>query len=161
MVKEKWSDLILESNNYDAIAHGCNCFNTMGGGIAYGISKSFPEARVADAVTMPGDINKLGNIEIVPIKEHKDGDIIATVVNCYTQFKPGQDVSYSAIDLCLRKLNSEFKGKHIALPQIGCGIAGGLWSIVKQMIEDTMIDCDVTIIYWDKEREQYNNQFPK
>ena len=46
--EEKWGDLIKEAFNYSAIVHGTNCFNTMGGGIALGIAKVFPEAEEAD-----------------------------------------------------------------------------------------------------------------
>jgi hypothetical protein len=54
------------------------------------------------------------------------------VIDCYTQFmydgtnhKDGVDkpLDYEALALCLRKINHTFKGKHVGLPQIGCGIA--------------------------------------
>jgi hypothetical protein len=32
-------------------------------------------------------------------------------------------LDYEALALCLRKINHTFKGKHVGLPQIGCGIA--------------------------------------
>jgi len=154
--EEKWGDLIKEAHNYDAIVHGCNCFNTMGGGIAYGISKCFPEAAEKDKKTIYGDINKLGNIDVIEIDR-----VEVRVANAYTQFQPGRDVSYAAIEMCLRKINYRFKGYHIAMPMIGCGIAGGDWTKVKQMIKDILVDIDVTIIYWDGEKEKFNNEFPK
>jgi O-acetyl-ADP-ribose deacetylase (regulator of RNase III) len=39
-------DLIKKAKEgeFDLIVHGCNCFCTMGGGIAKGIKREFPEA---------------------------------------------------------------------------------------------------------------------
>jgi O-acetyl-ADP-ribose deacetylase (regulator of RNase III) len=42
------------------VVHGCNCFNTMGSGIAKQVSIEYPEATIADYETVPGDVNKLG-----------------------------------------------------------------------------------------------------
>ena len=71
------------------------------------------------------------------------------------------DVSYAAIELCLRKVNQDFAGYHIALPAIGAGIAGGDWTIIKKLIKDILVDVNVTIIYWDGDKEKLNNEFPK
>lgn len=46
---------------FDFIAHGCNCFNTMSAGIAKQIKEQIPEAFEADKMTVEGDIDKLGN----------------------------------------------------------------------------------------------------
>lgn len=57
------------------------------------------------------------------------------------------------MELCLKSLKSvvntdysKYKGCSIAIPYgIGCGLAGGDWKIVKQMIDDILGECDVTI----------------
>ena len=43
-------DLIkmAESGQFDVIVHGCNCFCTMGGGIAAAIANNFPHAYEED-----------------------------------------------------------------------------------------------------------------
>ena len=46
----------------------------------------------------------------------------------------------------MRKVNKIFKGKHIGLPKIGCGLAGGSWSIVSKIIRDELWECNVTIV---------------
>lgn len=84
-----------------------------------------------------------------------------SVVNCYTQYKiakfNGTDypytttdvpVDYEAMALCFRKLNSVFKGKHIGLPQIGAGKAGGEWSYISALIKEELKDCDVTVVIY-------------
>jgi O-acetyl-ADP-ribose deacetylase (regulator of RNase III) len=47
---------------FDLIIHGCNCFCTMGAGIAKTIKQKFPEAYKADLETEKGDKSKLGEI---------------------------------------------------------------------------------------------------
>ncbi|HUV50462.1 MAG TPA: hypothetical protein VMW78_05525 [Anaerolineae bacterium] len=44
---------------FDIIIHGCNCYCTMGAGIAKAIRDTFPEAWDADSKTGKGSLNKL------------------------------------------------------------------------------------------------------
>ena len=66
---------------FDAIFHGCNCFHTMGSGIAKQIRVVFPEAYEADLATQHADVSKLGTVSIAGT-----GDGLA-IVNCYTVTK--------------------------------------------------------------------------
>ena len=55
MIKYIDGDLVKEAELFDVIAHCCNCFCTMGAGIAPQIKNKFPDAYVADftpAMTM-------------------------------------------------------------------------------------------------------------
>jgi len=136
-------DLVEEfkNNKFDAIIHGCNCFHIMGAGIAKQISKEFPEAFVEDQKTPCGDYNKLGSISIAKTDY---GDII----NAYTQFYPGPNFEYHAFISCLNVINIQYRGKHIALPQIGCGIGGADWQYVNHIIENHLKDVELTLIYY-------------
>jgi len=62
-MKEITGDLLALAlqGQFDVIVHGCNCFCTMGAGIAKTIKKQFPEAYVADQNTQPADHTKLGS----------------------------------------------------------------------------------------------------
>lgn len=135
-------DLIVlaKQGEFDAIAHGCNCFNTMGAGIARQIAREFPAAKLADFRTKKGDRAKLGTITAVgsgydaPINRHLD------VVNCYTQYdvasQAGEDVlDYEAVEKCMAELAVRYKGRCIGLPKIGSGLAGGDWERIKGIIE--------------------------
>ena len=85
--------------DFDVIIHGCNCFCTMGAGIAKSIKTAFPEAYKADLETLKGDKEKLGNFSAANIK--RNGQEI-TIVNAYTQYHyggPGIKVDYSAIQV--------------------------------------------------------------
>lgn len=131
---------------FDVVAHGCNCFCTQKSGLAPQMVKAFgTDKYLMELGCLAGDMNKLGTIEH---EEHKSGVI---VVNCYTQYSYGRDkvhLDYDALILCLKKMNYIFKGKKLGLPQIGCGLAGGDWQTVRQMIDELCPDMDVTVVIY-------------
>mgnify|MGYP006195876363 CR=1 FL=1 len=144
--KEVEGDLIqlALAGEFDVIAHGCNCFCLQKSGIAKDMSKTFETSNYKlEHKKYKGDINKLGSIDYnifyLPYT-------YLYIVNAYTQYNPGKDLDYSALTLCLKKINHIFAGKHIGLPMIGCGIAGGTWGYVQMLIKDNLKDCDVTIV---------------
>jgi O-acetyl-ADP-ribose deacetylase (regulator of RNase III) len=140
---------IAKDGEFDVIAHGCNCFCLQGAGIAEQMSMTFntsdPKLYPLEHQKLMGDINKLGQVQasIHSVAYHTK---YVEVVNCYTQFQPGRDISYEALTLCMKKLNHYYKGKKLGLPLIGCGIAGGKWSVVKDIFEKEFVDCNVTIV---------------
>lgn len=191
MVNEVHGDLIklAKQGEFDVIAHGCNCFCTMGAGIApqmaeaFGCDK-FPKEMIYETDEIDGlefqsetknkgDINKLGTIDYRTIYFNKerghriggfvlprpDSIIDIIVVNAYTQYNYGSNHSdgvarpldYEALTLCMRKMNKVFSGKHIGLPQIGAGLAGGNWNRIKSIIEQELRDCKVTIVIYKKD----------
>ena len=146
--------LALEGE-FDVITHGCNCLCNMGAGIAPQMVKAFGVDQYnLESFTHRGDINKLGQVEW--LIERKGP--IPFVVNSYTQFSYGKNHSdgvskpldYDALTLCMRKINHRFKGKRIGLPQIGCGLAGGDWNVVKKIIQTELKDCDITVVIFKK-----------
>jgi len=188
--KEVNGDLIKMALNgdFDVISHGCNCFCTMGNGIAPQMAKAFgcdtfpleeliSVNEYGDGIPThnKGDINKLGQIDYRtkylwfkhPMLKDGQASVVMNhmtvgqsnverliVVNSYTQFNYGKNhkygvskpIDYDALRLCLRKMNYKFEGMHIGLPAIGCGLAGGDWDYVKQMIQEELTDCEVTVV---------------
>ena len=130
---------------FDVICQGNNCFNTQNAGIAVRFKEEFETNNFELEQSGKGDYNKLGQIDYEEF-EGDSFDGILAVVNCYTQFNPGPDGNYAALTLCLSKINYIFKGRHIGLPQIGCGIAGLDWNEVKEIIKEELVDCDVTVV---------------
>lgn len=151
-MREVNGDLIKMALNgeFDVIVHGCNCFNTMGAGIAKQIAENFPAVLKEDQKTKYGDINKLGTINWVNIGLENN---TLTVVNAYTQYYYGgtKPVDYDALKLCMRKINHIFKGKKIGLPKIGAGLGGGHWPYIREMIiKEELTDVDVVIVNYIK-----------
>ena len=121
--------------NFDVIVHGCNCFCSMGAGIARVIQEEFPEAYAADLVTVKGDRNKLGDYSCASVRRNKHQ---ITIINGYTQFHYTGDavlVDYEAVRKLFSKIKTRYSGSRIAYPKIGAGLAGGDWARISQIID--------------------------
>ena len=126
---------LAEAGAFDIVVQGCNCFNTMGGGIAREIRERYPVAASVDMETVRGDYRKLGNWTECDAGETNR----FTIVNAYTQYNmsQGTDVfEYTAFQLILEKLTFVYPGKRIGLPYIGMGLAGGDPAWIMPMIEN-------------------------
>lgn len=147
---------LAKEGQFDVIAHGCNCFNAQKSGIAKQMAAEFhtddPAKYKFESKSMFGDIRKLGNIESNVVYVGEGNMKKLSVVNCYTQFTFSRNevvADYEAIALCMKKLANLFAGKAIGLPKIGCGLGGGDWRIVSNIIERELSNCDVTIVVKD------------
>jgi len=147
-------DLITEmmKMKYDAIVHGCNCFCTMGKGIAKTIKLKFPEAYIEDCKTIPGDKNKLGTYTKADISKtlNKPDTFI---INAYTQYDyrktfDGSDINadYDAIKSVFLLINKDFAGKKIGIPKIGAGLAGGDWYKIAEIINSVTPDVNIELV---------------
>jgi O-acetyl-ADP-ribose deacetylase (regulator of RNase III) len=133
MLKKVKGDLLAmgKNNEFDIIMHGCNCFNTMGSGIARQIAEQLPDAQLADNETLRGDPGKLGSYTI-----GMHGRLV--ILNCYTQYDTSRvsDVfDYHAFERVLGKIALRFGKWRIGLPMIGMGLAGGKPDLIIPMIE--------------------------
>lgn len=131
---------LAEAGEFDIVVQGCNCFNTMGGGIAREIRERYPEVAAVDSETVRGDYNKLGTWTegYAWFNERGDDADNFIIINAYTQYNmsTGEDVfEYTAFQLILQKLAHEFPGKRIGFPYIGMGLAGGDKDIIMPMLE--------------------------
>ena len=120
------------------IMHGCNCFHTMGAGVARYLANKWPEVLTADKMTPYGAIEKLGTISTAFIRHEKSAIIVA---NCYTQYRYGRKhrhANYEAIYRCLEEVKAFSNYHHIKnirSVKIGCSLAGGDWRIVEAMFK--------------------------
>ena len=178
-------DLIefAKSGKFDVVVHGCNCLSTMGAGIAPQMAKAFGCDKFKMELIGP-DVNKLGNIDYQTLvlgenaiwslenaKNNRNEPEI-TVVNAYTQYRYGKNhkdgdsmpFDYEAFTICMRKINVTFRGKHVGMPRIGAGLAGGDWRKIESIIRNELRDCKVTVVNYKKMsldeimREVYNKQ---
>lgn len=135
------------------IAHGVNCRDKMGSGVAKALYTKWPNVKDAyhSLTEQRWDLNpedKLGMAQPVYVLDK-------FVVNCFTQLNYGYDgqlyVSYDAVRESMQK-TLEFCQMHneneLAIPKIGCGLAGGDWSVVKEILEDVFPnDFQVKVYY--------------
>lgn len=143
MVTIKKGDLLNATEK--VIAHQVNCWG-VAGGLAAVIFDKWPDAgndynQICDRVLYSGIF--LGMPQLTG--QQKDGHIIA---NLFGQFKPGADYRPQAIEKALTCLGGIARqaGWSVALPyKLSCGIAGGNWDEVLEIIERAMegVECAI------------------
>lgn len=142
---------INETDSLDAMIHGCNCFNTMGSGIAKAVKETFPGAYEADCQTKSGDKNKLGTYTSFNTNNLSGKPV--TIINGYTQYKYGKItedmqepfVDYEKLRKLFQQINKDFAGKNIGIPKIGAGLAGGEWFVVARLIQESARNVNITL----------------
>lgn len=139
---------LAKKGEFDVIVHGCNCFCTMGAGIAKTIKKEFPAAYTADLNTQEGCKEKLGSLSYAQV-ELDEGKLI--VVNAYTQYDwrgKAPTVDYNAVRSAFAAVKKHFSGKSIGFPKIGAGLAGGDWAKIAAIIEEELEGEDYTFVQY-------------
>lgn len=144
MITKYIKDNILNTE-LKIIAHGCNCKNAMGSGVAKAIYEKYPEVksryhRYCEGVLIQrgGKSEQLlGDIQVIESKGK-------TIVNCFTQLNYGYDgkryLNYAALVECFKHLTVTFPNARIAIPKIGAGLAGGNWEFIEELINDATGD---------------------
>ena len=154
MLKLRNADLFetFESLPNAYLVHCCNCFHTMGAGVALEVRRRYPEAYRADLETKRGDPLKLGTVSSAAIGSRR-------VFNLYGQFSfgNGHDLDIFMLDKGLRLVAPEADAQNragirtpIVTYKIGCGLAGGDWNDVVEILDNVATEYDVEIIVADK-----------
>lgn len=117
------------------IAHQVNCQGAFGAGLAKSIANKYPKCKQAylDYVnTHPKDI-LLGDVCLYNVTDK------LSIANIFGQFSYGRGkcfTDYKALDKGFATLRQTFPDKPIYAPyKIGCGLAGGDWNIVKNILD--------------------------
>lgn len=140
---------LADNGEFDMIIHGCNCFATMGAGIALPIGKKWPLAKNIDSLTKRGCVDKLGSYSIAEVKTKIGTNL--KIMNAYTQYKPGANFSLSHLQSVLLRVREKFSDLNIGIPLIGCGIGGGNWVDVENMLNTKFSDLLITVVIYDQD----------
>lgn len=139
---------LAEKGKFDIIVHGCNCFNTMGSGIAKEIRERYPDAYEADTnysaqVGKNWNYMKLGNYSATDVFSNAGK---FKIINAYTQYNfNGSSINgevfndvfeYDSFKLILQKLLHFYGNYDFGFPWIGMGLAGGDKDRIIAMLED-------------------------
>jgi O-acetyl-ADP-ribose deacetylase (regulator of RNase III) len=108
------------------------------------------DTRASDARTETYDPEfKLGSVKFVRVSSDVEADGIE-VAHMIAQHGIGTispPIRYDALEKCLSAA-AEYARDHemlVHMPRIGCGLAGGSWDRVEQIVEKTMGDLSVTV----------------
>ena len=145
-IRETVGDLL--DSNADILMHQVNCVGVMGAGVARQFrDKLLPKAEFEKYVSLCkeyGDKN-LGNVQILKLN---NGKYLANLFGENIPTGTEVDTDYDALGNALNALKqiAEENNLSIALPgYMGCGLAGGDWDIVFDMIEQTFGDSTVSV----------------
>lgn len=141
---------MARQGNFSIIVHGCNCFHTMGGGIALQLRQLYPEVAEADRASVRGAREKLGTLTSAHTSDR------FMVVNAYTQYHYGEDpdvvdgvlVDYDAVRTAFRMVKKIHGGRGVrfGIPKIGAGLARGDWNVLEKIIDEEMAGEDLTLV---------------
>lgn len=149
MVKIKQGDLLEAAE--DIIAHQVNCHG-VAGGLAAVIFDKYPAAHYDywQLTQRAAPWSLLGMAQVTG--QQYDGHIIC---NLYGQYQPGADYRPDALENALKQLAGIARnlGRSVALPyKLSCGICGGDWNQVQQIIKRAMKDVECAI--YQREEDQ-------
>ncbi len=165
IIKTMQGDLLklFKDGAFKAIAHGCNCRNLMGAGIAGQIREQFPEAYAADTEMRSRFVGN--EVDAHDIVKGMGGELsvghteYGQVFNLYTQLECGRNADYQLLQLAMQNLNKFCKQRSIrrvGVPLIGAGI-GGLDIIAAMTIMNVCTpDVDVTVVVWDGDHKSWH-----
>lgn len=156
--KIKYDSDIFEDTKTHILIQGCNCFNTMGAGIANIIKNKFPAAYQADLETKKGDREKLGTYTFADVNPNNEKGKVKYIVNLYSQYTYWEQNDMFSIEAFEKGLNSilkDFISKrkgdskiNFSLPAIGLGLANGkaeeIYSVLKK-IDEVFKDANISV----------------
>lgn len=130
----------LLAGDVDFLMHCCNAQGVMGAGIALQVKKAFPQVFE--------DYNAYCNISGKGRWLLGNNVISGKVINAIVQYSWGgiaRQLHYGAIAQCIAGLHEDkrirdaglgMRPTKIAVPYLmGCGLAGGDWNVVKELLE--------------------------
>jgi O-acetyl-ADP-ribose deacetylase (regulator of RNase III) len=125
------------------ICHICNDKGKWGAGFVLAISKRWEQPE-----RMYRQIKNyiLGKVQYVDVLNDDVKDRYIYIANMIAQHNTGPDkdgnppIRYDALRTCLNDVNSAamLLEATVHMPRIGCGLAGGDWSVVEKIIQETL-----------------------
>lgn len=143
-------------NKKKMILHICNDVGGWGAGFVVAISKKWKEPEQAYRLWHQSSKSSkspayntfhLGMVQAIKVKEN------IQVCNMIGQHGVGQNttpIRYEAVEDCLNKVAESIGTKEISvhMPRIGCGLAGGKWDLIEEIIIKTLINKGIeTYVY--------------
>ena len=157
---------IIRENEYIVIVHCCNTLGAWGAGFVIPLAKRYPNARSSYFIYIHKGNVKLGDVDEVKVT---DNIYVANLMGQKFLGKgPNGEIpcDYNAIEKgFLNIIGSWFNRNEyysIHMPRIGCGLAGGDWKVIEDIIKRTFIDmANVDVFVYDLKKQEntiYDNR---
>lgn len=135
------------------ISHICNDIGRWGKGFVMAISKRWkkPENEFKKWFKSGENFN-LGEIQLVQVE---DDVWVCNMIGQHNivPYSKGPPIRYEAVEECLGKLAQKALELNatVHMPRIGCGLAGGKWEEIEQIIVKTLLINNVGVYVYDFE----------
>lgn len=146
----------LIPNKINMICHCCNTIGAWGAGFVVSLGNKYPIAKLKYQTTIDEAKktrkNLLGTVAYVKVTETPDL-IVAHLFgqsSIYQKSDGTPPVDYNAIVCGFNNIICDLNGKGCAIhmPRIGCGLAGGDWSKIEDIINQTLIKAGIDVIVY-------------
>jgi O-acetyl-ADP-ribose deacetylase (regulator of RNase III) len=149
-IKGDATEPIIIGDKYSVICHCCNALGAWGKGFVVPLGQKYPIARekYLKFIKMTKEENRLGSVSFA---KATDNIIVANIIGqFYTYPKDGKiPLDYEALEKGFRSVIEMFQTNNIPLtvhmPKIGCGLAGGDWNRVEEIIKNTFINSNIEV----------------
>jgi len=138
------------------IVHQVNCLGLMGAGLAKQIHEKYPvvftkyKKKCDRAQASNKRFDLLGQAQFV---KAPDGTIIVNLFGQYSVGRTGRRTDYAALEHGFNSVVNyavEEDISVVAIPyKIGCGLGGGDWAIVSDIIKSQFEEYEGTIRFWE------------
>lgn len=146
-----------DSDKEVIVCHQVNCRGVMGAGLALQIRMAFPDVfenyrRLCFLADKPHKM--LGFVQFVPAIHHSEsGDVTYfNVANVFSQNGYGVNgryTDYDAMRAAFTRIAEQYPNATVRIPyRMGCGLGGGNWEIVEDIIRKTLEDRGIDVEIW-------------
>ena len=149
-IKGDATEPIIIGDKYSVICHCCNALGAWGKGFVVPLGQKYPIARekYLKFIKMTKEENRLGSVSFAKVT---DNIIVANIIGQYNIYpKEGKiPLDYEALEKGFRSVIEMFQTNNIPftvhMPKIGCGLAGGDWNRVEEIIKNTFISSNIEV----------------
>ena len=134
------------------IVHICNDIGKWGKGFVLAISKKWKEPEKFYKESFSKEPKpKLGEVQFVAVS---DGIYVANIIGQHGIARKNSNtkpIRYDAVEEGLHKVAEKAKqlNASVHMPRIGCGLAGGTWVKIEEIISQTLIIVGVSTTVYD------------
>ncbi len=152
-MREIIGDILTPNIGHDTVivCHQVNCRGVMGAGLAKQVKNAFPEVYSAYQLMcqyIDDSKSLLGKVQFCDTSA-KSGFIVA---NIFGQDRYGRDqqyTDYAALATAFRTISRAYPDYTVRIPyRMGCGLAGGNWKVVSQIIYDELECNGISVEIW-------------
>lgn len=155
-IKGDATNPLINKGEYSVICHCCNTLGVWGAGFVLALSKRFPKVK-EHYLSLIKSINsgeRLGKVGFVKTNKNIVVANILAQDRIYRSVDGKIPLNYDALREGFRNVYNKFIGYKdipftIHMPRIGCGLAGGDWNIVENIIKDEFIKNGIDVYVYD------------